>query len=53
MAKRRSPRFLRRSSRLERLIVAELNQQTAPDDLTLDDLIKEAEEMEKDVITID
>ena len=38
---------------LERLIVAELNQQPAPDDLTVDDLIKEGEEKEKDVITID
>ena len=38
---------------LERLIVAKLNQQPAPDDLTLDDLIKEGEEKEKDVITID
>ena len=34
---------------LERLIVAKLNQQPAPDDLTLDDLIKEREEKEKDV----
>ena len=38
---------------LECLIFVELNQQPAPDDLTLDDLIKGGEEKEKDIIAID